>query len=124
MLGTRNAIATVAVKDIEVARQFYEGTLGLEVIASEGPGVITYKTGTSVLLVYESQFARTNRATSVTWSVPDIEGAVRQLEAKGIRFEWYDLPGTTREGDIHGTGSTRSAWFKDPDGNIHALVAR
>ncbi len=123
MLGDRNAIATVAVKDIEVARQFYEVTLGLEVTGSEEPGVITYKTGNTALLVYQSQYARTNRATSVTWGVPDIEGAVRELKAKGIAFEWYDMPGITREGDIHGTGTTRTAWFKDPDNNIHALVA-
>lgn len=43
--------------------------------------------------------------------------------ARGIRFEHYDMPGTTRKGDIHGSGKTKAAWFKDPDGNILALVS-
>jgi len=124
MLADRNAIATVAVKDIEVARKFYEGTLGLEVAGSEEPGVMTYKTGNAALLVYESPFARTNRATSVTWGVPNLDGAVRELKSKGVSFEWYDIPGVTRDGDIHRSENTQVAWFKDPDGNIHALVAR
>ena len=78
MLADRNAIATVAVKDIEVAKKFYEGTLGLEVAGSDEPGVVTYKTGSAALLVYESPFAQTNRATSVTWGVPDLDGALAQ----------------------------------------------
>ena len=45
------------------------------------------------------------------------------LKSKGISFEHYDLPGTTRAGDIHVAGNTRVAWFKDPDGNIHSLVS-
>jgi hypothetical protein len=40
-----------------------------------------------------------------------------------VRFEHYDdLPGMTREGDVHVAADMRAAWFKDPDGNIHALV--
>jgi len=39
-----------------------------------------------------------------------------------VTFERYDLPGTTREGDVHVTGELKVAWFKDPDGNIHSLV--
>jgi hypothetical protein len=40
-----------------------------------------------------------------------------------VRFEHYDLPGMRREGDVHVAGAMRAAWFKDPDGNIHALVS-
>jgi hypothetical protein len=55
--------------------------------------------------------------------VSDLETLVKALKAKGIGFEHYDMPGVTRKGDIHVAGSLKNAWFKDPDGNIHALVS-
>lgn len=96
MLGNTDAIATVPVKSIEAARKFYEGTLGLKQTRTEEPGVQGYQSGQANVLVYESQYAGTNKATAVTWAVEDLEGVVRDLKAKGIRFEHYDLPGTTR----------------------------
>ena len=123
VLGTVDAIATCAVKDIDIANRFYEGTLSLEPLPSEESGVLVYKSGKSSILVYQSQYAGTNKATAVTWAVKDLESAVEALKAKGVRFEHYDLPGTTRKGDVHGSGKTKAAWFKDPDGNILALVS-
>ncbi len=123
MLGETDAIATCAVKDIEAARKFYEGTLGLKPVPTGENGVLSYKSGGSSILVYQSQYAGTNKATAVTWVVDDLESVVRDLKGRGIRFEHYDLPGTTRKGDIHGAGRTKAAWFKDPDGNILAVVS-
>lgn len=54
----------------------------------------------------------------------DIEEVVQQLKAKGITFEHYDMPGVTREGDIHVAGDMKVAWFKDPDGNILNIASR
>ena len=123
MLGSKDAIATVAVRNLDAARKFYEGKLGLTAKGDEEPGTVTYKTGRTSLFVYESQFAGTNKATAVTWPVGDaLDGIVRDLKAKGVPFEHYDLPGTTREGDVHRAGGVRVAWFKDPDGNIHSVV--
>ena len=48
---------------------------------------------------------------------------MQALKAKGVTFEHYDMPGMTREGDVHVGGKMKAAWFKDPDGNIHALVS-
>jgi catechol 2,3-dioxygenase-like lactoylglutathione lyase family enzyme len=124
VLGNKDAIATIPVRNVETAKKFYEGTLGLKPVPTGEPGVQGYKSGKADVLVYESQYAGTNKATAVTWAVGDVEGAVRELKAKGIRFEHYDLPGTTRKGDIHGAGKTKAAWFKDPDGNILAVVSQ
>jgi catechol 2,3-dioxygenase-like lactoylglutathione lyase family enzyme len=124
VLASTDAIATIAVKKIEPARKFYEGTLGLKPMPTEEPGVQGYKSGNSSVLVYQSQYAGTNKATAATWAVENLEGVVRDLKAKGVRFEHYDFPGATRQGDVHGTGKTKAAWFKDPDGNILALVSR
>jgi catechol 2,3-dioxygenase-like lactoylglutathione lyase family enzyme len=122
MLKDSTAIATVAVKDIAAARAFYERTLGLTPVDESEPGVITFRSGGSSLLVYESQFAGSNQATAVTWIVGDVRGSVKALEEKGVAFEHYDMPDTTREGHVHVSGRIEVAWFKDPDGNIHALV--
>ena len=124
MLGDNDAIATIPVKDIDTARQFYEGTLGLMTGPSREEGVLTCKSGTSSVLVYESQYAGTNEATAATWAVDDVDGTVRDLKQKGVTFEHYDLPNTRLQGDIHVSGSMKAAWFKDPDGNILALVSR
>ena len=125
MLKDSNATATIAVKDLEAAKRFYESVLGLTPLPATEPGVAPFRTGATSILVYESQFAGTNRATAATWMVEDdLEGVVRALKTKGVTFEHYDFPGMTREGDLHVAGKSRAAWFKDPDGNILALVGR
>jgi catechol 2,3-dioxygenase-like lactoylglutathione lyase family enzyme len=124
MLATKDATATVAVKDIDNARKFYGGTLGLPPVEVLEDEVAAYQAGGTRLLVYRSQFAGTNRATSVTWNVgDDVDAIVEELRGKGVRFERYDFPDTVHEGDVHVMGDMRAAWFKDPEGNIHALVS-
>jgi catechol 2,3-dioxygenase-like lactoylglutathione lyase family enzyme len=119
MLADKKALATVPVKSLEKARPFYEKTLGLELLEGAPPGVQNYRAGDSMIVVYESAFAGTNQGTAVTWSLgDDLEPVVRDLKAKGVAFEHYDLPGITVEGDLHVSGHTQVAWFKDPDGNI------
>ena len=121
MLGARDSIATIAVKNLEEARVFYEEKLGLEV-ARELPEGISYRTGSTTLLVYASRHAGTNQATCVTWAIEDVEQVARELSAKGVTFEHYDLPGTTVEGDVHVEGDRKAVWFKDSDGNILSVV--
>ncbi len=125
MLGDKEAIATIAVKDIKVAKKFYEGKLGLKPTPKQEPGSLSYMGGNSKIFVYESRYAGTNKATAITWVVGDgVEGLVKELKAKGVVFEHYDdLPGMTRKGDVHVAGEMKAAWFKDPDANIHALVS-
>lgn len=85
MLANKDAIATIPVKNLAKARQFYEGTLGLKPVDTEGDEVIVFKSGHSTLNVYRSQYAGTNRATAATWKVGDeIEGIVRELKSKGV----------------------------------------
>ena len=122
MLGNANAVATLAVKNLDAAKKFYEGVLSLERVPVE-ERVLTYRSGDSRILVYESEYAGTNKATAVTWAVgDDIEQVVAALNEKGVKFEHYDFPDGTRQGDIHIMGKTKAAWLKDPDGNILALV--
>lgn len=123
MLNQSDAIATVAVKDMKAARDFYEGVLGFEVSHIEGEEAREYKSGNSKLLVYRSEFAGTNKATAVTWEV-DVDKMAAQLKSRGVVFEHYDMEGVERNGDVHSAGPMRMAWFKDPDGNVLALVGK
>ena len=124
MLGTRNAVANLAVSDVDRARDFYTRTLGLEEVDREGDDYFTLRSGDSTLSVYRSDHAGTNKATAVSWEVDDIEREVDELKAKGIMFEHYDMDGLTERGDLYvdeGAGY-KVAWFKDPDGNILNLI--
>ncbi|WP_457282128.1 VOC family protein [Polaromonas sp. P5_D5] len=119
MLANRNAMATIAVKDLAAAKKFYGGTLGLTPLETAEESVLTYQSGTATVVVYVSSFAGTNKATSATWGVGDeFDNILKALKAKGVVFEHYDMPGMTRQGDAHVAGDFKGAWFKDPDGNI------
>jgi len=123
MLANKTASAVLAVKDMKKAKQFYGETLGLPEAGDETPGGVMYKSGSSVIFIYPSEFAGSNKATAVGWGVgDDIERVVSELKAKGVIFEHYDMPQAKLEGDIHVMGELKSAWFKDPDGNILNLV--
>jgi catechol 2,3-dioxygenase-like lactoylglutathione lyase family enzyme len=125
MLNHWDAVANVAVRNLDSARRFYEQTLGLTPVHEEGGELIAYRSGNTVLNVYRSEYAGTNQATAVTWAVGDkLDAVVRQLKERGVRFEHYDMPGLTREGDVHVGGDMKVAWFKDPDGNILNVVSR
>jgi catechol 2,3-dioxygenase-like lactoylglutathione lyase family enzyme len=126
MLSKQDAVPTVAVKNLAAAKKFYEGTLGLKQLETEGDEVVVYQTGNSRLNVYRSQYAGTNKATVVTWPVEDVEGEVRELKSKGVAFEHYDMPELKLKGDVHVSDGAdfKVAWFKDPDGNIFSIVNR
>src|SRR6185436_7884436 len=96
MLADKDVIATVAVKDLAVARKFYEGTLGLKVVDAQGSEALSFQSGRSSLIVYRSQYAGTNQATALNWKVGDaIERTVDTLKDKGVKFERYDMPDVT-----------------------------
>jgi catechol 2,3-dioxygenase-like lactoylglutathione lyase family enzyme len=123
MLRDTTATATLAVKDLARARKFYEGTLGLKPVESGDAEVDIYSSGNARINVYRSQYAGSNQATALTWAVGnDLENVVRDLKAKGVNFEHYDIPGLKHEGDLHVNGDMKVAWFKDPDGNILNLI--
>lgn len=124
MLGETEAVATVAVRDIAKAEKFYGDTLGFKKLDIPEKHVLMFKSGSSNFLVYPSQYAGTNQASTVTWAVDDVDGEVRALKQKGVKFERYEIPNATHEGDVHVMGTRRNAWFRDPDGNVLAIVNR
>jgi catechol 2,3-dioxygenase-like lactoylglutathione lyase family enzyme len=121
MLGKTDPTPMIAVKDVGRARAFYGDTLGLEAVDAMGDELVTMKSGETKLSVYRSDYAGTNKATALTFPVDDIAAEVRELKDKGVTFEHYDMDGLTRDGDVYSGEGMRTAWFKDPDGNILSL---
>jgi catechol 2,3-dioxygenase-like lactoylglutathione lyase family enzyme len=125
MLSDFTPSATVAVKNLKAARSFYVDILGFEPIGSTLRAAQTFKVQGATVVIYESQFAGTNQATTVTWSLGEhFDEMVKALDAKGVPFEHYAMPGISLQGHVHVVqdGSpSRVAWFKDPDGNLHNL---
>lgn len=124
LLTNTDAIATIGVRDIAAARTFYGDVLELQEDSalSHYPDFLTYRSGAVKVMVYQSTYAGTNKATAITWDVGDrLEAVVAALTAKGIRFEHYDMPGMRLQGDIHVADGMKAAWLKDPDGNVLSL---
>jgi len=122
-LGSGEAVATVRVHDIRAARKFYEDVLGLSLESGHGEEVLRYAGSRCRVFVYAAPIADDAPATAITWICDDVDATVGSLRARGVHFEHYDLPGVVREGDVHVAGNVRAAWFKDPDGNVLAIVS-
>lgn len=122
-LGSGEAVATIRVRDMREARKFYEDVLGLKPVEGSGGEPVAYAGARSRIFVYASPLASQTPPTSATWVCDDVDAIVGALRARGVRFEHYDMPGVDREGDVHIAGRTRAAWFRDPDGNVLAIVS-
>jgi predicted enzyme related to lactoylglutathione lyase len=122
MLNDSQVTANVPAMDLERARHFYADMLGLTP-ADENPGGLVYTTtGGTTFFLYQTEFAGQAGHTIAQWHVDNIDDEVRELKAKGLEFEHYDMPGVTWDGDVakmEGMGS--AAWFKDSEGNIMCL---
>jgi predicted enzyme related to lactoylglutathione lyase len=127
MLNNAKVQPMLPVKDLGGAKKFYEETLGLQKVGEMGDEAVTFKSGGTTLVVYRSEFAGTNKGTAALWEVDDVDGTVKQLKSKGVKFEQYDMPGLKREGDFYRAeegGGFKVAWFKDPAGNILSVQNR
>ena len=123
MLSTSRVEANIPAADLGRAKAFYADTLGLTP-ARETEGVhLAYRTdGGTAFNVYETTFAGQAGHTIAQWHVDDIEAEVRDLRAKGVEFEVYDMPGVRWDGAIASMeGLGRAAWFRDSEGNIMCI---
>ena len=114
-------ICPVPVVDRERARAFYVETLGLPFVAESEAGVLVALDGGARILLYESAAGAGPGPTVAGWEVDRLEAAIERLEARGVVFEDYDLPGLRTDGHIAWIGPERAAWFRDSEGNILAI---
>ena len=122
MLKDADVMPTIPVSDLAAARKFYEGTLGLEAVREDMMGVMYECGGGTALLVHPSAGAGTSEGTRAGWKVDELDAEMEDLRGKGVEFEEYDMPELKTTDGVAETVGMRSAWFKDPDGNILAIT--
>jgi predicted enzyme related to lactoylglutathione lyase len=115
------AMATLPASDLERAKRFWHDVFGIDPVRSDMGGE-NYLIGGVGVLVYESQFAGTNKATAFSIMTDDLERDMAALRAKGVTFHDYDLPGLKTEDGVVDMDGERGAWFDDSEGNIIALA--
>ena len=123
MLSTSRVMANIPASDLGRARDFYADKLGVTP-EKELPGeVLVYRTaGGTEFQIYRTDYAGQAGHTIAQWHVSDISSEVRDLKAKGVTFETYDMPGVEWDGEIASMGGMgRAAWFKDSEGNTMCI---
>jgi predicted enzyme related to lactoylglutathione lyase len=122
MLQQAPMYAYLPAKDVSRARRFYEEKIGLKP-GEETAGGVTYQFGKgTACFLYPTPNAGTSKASQAFWQVDDVEREVRELKARGVKFEDYDMPGMKTENGIATAGGAKAAWFKDSEGNTLALI--
>jgi predicted enzyme related to lactoylglutathione lyase len=110
--------AYIPAKNLRRAREFYEGRIGLAPTRENNGGVTYEFAGGTACFLYPTPNAGTSKASQAFWEVPDVERLVRELQARGVKFEEYAAKGHP----IVTAGGAKAAWFKDTEGNIMALI--
>ena len=121
MFQKSNAFSSFSVNDIAAAKQFYGGTLGLDVTEMDGMLQLQLGGGGTVN-VYPKPNHAPATFTVLNFPVEDVERAVDALTAQGVRFEQYEGElATDAKGILRGQGPV-IAWFQDPAGNILSVL--
>ena len=117
MLGKMNIIAFAPTTDYDKAQAFYEGTLGLKFLKNDGFALVLEANGIMVRVGKVPDF-KPLPYTILGWEVPDIDSAVAELQARGVKCEVFGFPGQNEQGVWTAPTGDKVAWFKDPDGNV------
>ncbi len=120
MLGSSELTAFVAISDAVRARAFYEGVLGLRLVA-EDPYALVFDANGTPLRLPKVQAVTAAPYTVLGWNVADIAAMVRALVAKGVRFERYEGMEQDELG-VWNSGIAKIAWFRDPEGHTLSLT--
>ena len=113
-------VTTVPVTDLERAKTFYGGTLGLPLLFESGP-TARFETGNGTQLSVFRRGPTKADHTIAHFEVTDLEETIGDLESRGVEFLDYDEGPLKTTGHIAHMGLARGAWFRDPDGNILGL---
>jgi predicted enzyme related to lactoylglutathione lyase len=123
MFSDTEAFSSFAVDDIDKAKQFYEGTLGVRTtLIDAGVGLLNlHLAGGRDTLVYRSEGFTPASYTILNFKVDDIDAAVDELGSRGVEFERYDHMPQDEKGVMREEGPL-IAWFKDPAGNTLGVL--
>ena len=123
MLSKSPVAATLPFLGLKSALDFYTKKVGLEIASgSAEEGYLEFKAGNGTRLeVFESDSKKSDD-TAATFEVDDLAKEMAELRKKGVKFEDYDLPGVKTVDGVANMGGHRAAWFKDPGGNVIAMI--
>jgi len=121
MFRDTKAFSGFAVDDIGRAKAFYGDTLGLSVSEENGMLMLNIAGGTRIF-VYPKPDHTPATFTILNFPVEDIDRAVDDLTARGVRFERYDDFKADDKGIMRGDPGPQIAWFKDPAGNVLSVL--
>jgi catechol 2,3-dioxygenase-like lactoylglutathione lyase family enzyme len=121
MLPCAQVTAMLPVKDLDRARRFYEQQLGLAAGSAKPDGKFVYRCGGTEIALFPRPGGTKAEHTALSFKVDDIRASIRELEARGVRFADYDLPGLKTLEHVCVLGAEKAAWFQDPEGNILCL---
>ena len=113
--------AALPAQDMERAKAFYRDKLGLTPTQEDPGGVMYWLAEGTGFGVFPSSGKPSGTHTQMGIEVEDVEGAVKDLQAKGVKFEEYDTPMLKTVNGIAELGGTKLAWFKDSEGNLIVL---
>ncbi len=115
-------IGFVTTTDAEKARAFYSDALGFTLVKDDGFALVFDAHGT-MLRVAKAREHKPAVGTILGWHVDDIRATVRELSARGVKFEQFGLPFMKQDefGIWEAPGGDQIAWFKDPDGNTLSI---
>jgi catechol 2,3-dioxygenase-like lactoylglutathione lyase family enzyme len=120
-LGPAQLMAFAGATDLDRAREFYGGVLGLE-LEQEDSFACQFRCGDTLLRVTRVDEVAPAPYTVLGWRVPDIESAIQELAGRGVQFQRYDGMRQDELGAWSAPGGARVAWFRDPDGNTLSIV--
>jgi catechol 2,3-dioxygenase-like lactoylglutathione lyase family enzyme len=113
--------ATLPVKDLDRAKHFYSGRLGLDPTSEDEVGVHFVMGGTRFRL-FRSGGVASGAHTQLAFVVNDLRRVVDELKSRGLEFESYDYPNLKTVDDVADLGYARAAWFKDSEGNLLGIA--
>jgi catechol 2,3-dioxygenase-like lactoylglutathione lyase family enzyme len=116
MLGTHKIVAFLPTTDYDAARAFFEGILGLRVMAQDGHAMVLDANGIMIRVTKVRDF-KPQPYTILGWETSDIERTVSELTERGVKFERYGFFEQDPLGIWTAPTGDKVAWFKDPDGN-------
>ena len=121
MIQGAQLMAFTATSQPERSLAFYRDVVGLGFVSDDAFALV-FESGATLLRVQKVEGHQALPYTTLGWTVPDLQLAVRELAGRGARFERF--PGMAQDGlgIWESPSGARVAWFKDPDGNVLSLT--
>ena len=121
MLGDHPIHVVLLATDLDQAKGFYHGKIGLQLL-KEDPYALTFKSGPTQLTLSKSTTGTSDEQTQASWLVDDLDRELAELRSRAVEIQEYDMPGLKTVDGIADIGFARMAWFVDPFKNCLSIM--